>query len=92
VARVVATVRGHVQGVGFRAWVHRRAAVLGLVGGARNVPDGSVEVVAQGPRDDVRALLDALRGAPDRPGRVDSVDEVWSGSEGPDDGPEGAVR
>jgi len=41
-------VRGRVQGVGFRAFVRNRAAALGLVGSVRNLPDGSVEVVAQG--------------------------------------------
>jgi acylphosphatase len=88
-ARVAATVRGHVQGVGFRAWVRRRAGALGLVVQARNVPDGSVEVLAQGERADVQALLDALRGAPGRPGRVESVEAVWSG---PDEEPDGPSR
>lgn len=47
--RLVAIVRGHVQGVGFRWFVRREAARLGLVGWVANQQDGSVEVVAEGP-------------------------------------------
>ena len=48
-ARLTASVRGRVQGVGFRWWVRARALELGLVGTATNLPDGRVEVVAAGP-------------------------------------------
>jgi acylphosphatase len=71
-ARIVAEVSGMVQGVGFRAWTVRRGRALGLAGWARNLPDGRVEVVAEGPEDCCRALVDALRG-PGAPGRVDDV-------------------
>jgi acylphosphatase len=43
------TVRGRVQGVGYRAGCHRRAVDLGLGGWVRNRPDGSVELEAEGP-------------------------------------------
>jgi acylphosphatase len=46
--RLVATVRGFVQGVGFRWFVEREAARLGLEGWVSNQADGSVEVVAEG--------------------------------------------
>jgi len=46
--RLVATVRGQVQGVGFRWFVQREAARLGLDGWVANRYDGSVEVVAEG--------------------------------------------
>ena len=49
-ARVTAWVRGRVQGVGFRWWTRARARELGLDGTARNLDDGRVEVVAEGPR------------------------------------------
>jgi len=49
-------VRGRVQGVGFRWFVFREADRLGLSGFVRNLPDGAVEVVSQGPD----AALDAL--------------------------------
>jgi acylphosphatase len=47
--RLVATVRGDVQGVGFRWYVEREAARLRLDGWVTNQADGSVEVVAEGP-------------------------------------------
>mgnify|MGYP001822470300 FL=1 len=54
--RLVATVRGYVQGVGFRWFVEREAARLGLDGWVANRADGSVEVVAEGP-DELLAEL-----------------------------------
>ena len=62
--RVRFQVHGLVQGVWFRGWTREQALRLGLVGFARNLPDGSVEVVAQGRPDDVRLLLDACRRGP----------------------------
>ena len=49
-------VQGRVQGVGYRYFVLRHAEELGLTGYARNQPDGSVEVIAEG-RDDALAKL-----------------------------------
>ena len=66
--RLTAWVHGRVQGVGFRWWTRCRALELGLVGEARNLPDGRVAVVAEGERRACRELLDALRGADARPG------------------------
>jgi acylphosphatase len=71
--RVVALVSGHVQGVGFRWFVRQQAGARGLAGSATNLADGRVEVVLQGPADDVRAAVAALDG-PETPGRVSSVD------------------
>lgn len=79
--RLTAWVHGHVQGVGFRWWVRARALELGLVGWATNLDDGRVEVVAEGPRSAVQALLDALNG-PGTPGRVRTVVERWAGARG----------
>jgi acylphosphatase len=42
-------VHGRVQGVGYRYFVLREAQALGVTGYARNLPDGRVEVVAEGP-------------------------------------------
>lgn len=80
-ARLTAWVHGHVQGVGFRWWTRSRALALNLVGSARNLPDGRVEVVAEGPRDACERLLAALRGG-GTPGRVDNVVERWSEARG----------
>jgi acylphosphatase len=83
--RVVALVRGRVQGVGFRFWTRSRALELGLRGWARNLADGRVEVVAEGARLRCADLLAALRGA-DAPGRVDAVDERYEIARGDLDG------
>ncbi|MEA2025292.1 MAG: acylphosphatase [Chloroflexota bacterium] len=55
--RLVATVRGFVQGVGFRWFVERQAASLGLDGWVSNQSDGSVEVVAEGSEDVLGQLV-----------------------------------
>lgn len=59
-----ATVRGRVQGVGFRYFVIEKALGLGLRGYARNTGDGSVEVLAQGKRSALENLLALLRRGP----------------------------
>ncbi len=72
--RLSAWVHGNVQGVGFRWWTRSRALELGLVGYASNHADGRVHVVAEGPRPQLDALLNALR-SDETPGRVDLVVE-----------------
>jgi acylphosphatase len=62
--RLDATVRGYVQGVGFRWFVVREAARLGLTGWTANEPDGSVRVVVEGPPQLLDAMLDSLRDGP----------------------------
>jgi len=57
-------VTGSVQGVGFRWFVQSRANRLGLVGGVRNLADGSVEVIAEGPIESLTELLAALQEGP----------------------------
>ncbi|HEX4723389.1 MAG TPA: acylphosphatase [Pseudonocardiaceae bacterium] len=79
--RLTAWVHGQVQGVGFRWWTRGRALSFGLVGSASNLPDGRVEVVAEGRRDRCDALLRALRSG-DTPGLVDDVVERWSPARG----------
>ena len=74
--RVTVFVRGHVQGVGFRWWARARALELGLVGYARNLDDGRVEVHAQGPTEAIDAMVRLLSEQPSslrRPGRVAGV-------------------
>lgn len=79
--RVTALVQGTVQGVGFRYWTWRQAEKLGLVGSAVNRHDGSVEVVAEGPRWAVRDLLSEIQG-PDAPGAVFKVDAHYEDARG----------
>lgn len=53
-------VRGHVQGVWYRGSTQQKARQLGLTGSARNLEDGSVEVIACGEKANVDELLDWL--------------------------------
>ncbi len=58
-------VQGRVQGVGFRYFTRQQAEALGIAGYARNRPDGSVEVVAEGTDDALRDFEARLRAGPD---------------------------
>jgi len=62
--RLDASVRGRVQGVGFRYFVLREATYLGLSGYVANERDGSVRVVAEGPVAVLDQLLARLREGP----------------------------
>ncbi len=76
-ASVQAIVHGYVQGVFFRAFVARRANELGLTGYVRNLPQGTVEVLAEGERKQLEGLIGYLRVGP--PGaRVEKVITSWS--------------
>ncbi len=66
-------VRGRVQGVGFRWFVEREAHILQIAGWIRNNPDGTVEVLAQGTREQLAGLHSRLREGP-RAARVDQVE------------------
>jgi len=59
--RVHLYISGLVQGVGFRWYARSQAAAVGGVAGfARNLPDGRVEIVAEGTAEDLDRYLDAL--------------------------------
>ncbi|MFJ4028324.1 acylphosphatase [Paenarthrobacter sp. NPDC089989] len=79
--RLTARISGVVQGVGFRYWTARKADELLLKGTVRNRSDGSVEIVAEGPREEMDQFVQWLHSSRG-PGRVDKVDiEVsdWTG-------------
>jgi acylphosphatase len=67
-------IRGRVQGVGFRWFVHREAAELGLRGWVRNTDAGDVEVVAAGDAEALQELREELHKG-SRGSRVDAVIE-----------------
>ncbi len=69
-------VAGRVQGVGYRAFVERRAFLLGLVGYVANLPDGRVRVHVEGDRNVIETLLADLRVGP-RLARVQRADVQW---------------
>lgn len=68
-----AWVHGRVQGVGFRYSTQQEAKTLGLKGYAKNLDDGSVEVLACGEESQVEQLLAWLRAGGPRSAQVDKV-------------------
>lgn len=75
-ASLTAYVAGRVQGVFFRMFVLKEARALGLTGRVRNLPDGRVEVNAEGERAKLEQLVQKLHQGP--PGAiVESVNTEW---------------
>ena len=68
------TIKGRVQGVGYRAWVDHEARAQSLEGWVRNLRDGSVEAVFAGAEDVVATMIAACRRGPSL-ARVDAVQE-----------------
>lgn len=79
-ARLHAVVDGQVQGVNFRVATRRQAQSLGLVGWVRNLPDDSVEVLAEGARPNLQQLLNWLHVGPPA-ARVRDVRFTWHDAE-----------
>ena len=57
-------VSGRVQGVNYRAFTEQEAGRLGLTGNVRNLPDGRVQVEAEGDRKDLEEFINRLRKGP----------------------------
>jgi acylphosphatase len=74
------TVRGRVQGVGYRAWVDHEARAKNLEGWVRNLRDGGVEALFAGDEDVVTAMIAACRRGPSL-ARVDAVQEEAGNSD-----------
>jgi acylphosphatase len=72
---------GEVQGVGYRAFARHYARTHGVTGYARNLADGSVEVVAEGPRATLEQMLPKLRQGPPF-ARVDVMTSIWEQATG----------
>lgn len=78
-AHVRVVVRGHVQGVGFRAWTQHQAELHDVEGWVRNRRDGSVEALLSGPPEPVALVLKMLLEGP-RGAQVVSLEEGPAGS------------
>jgi acylphosphatase len=74
------TIRGRVQGVGYRAFVKHQAMVRDLEGWVRNRRDGSVEALFAGPADLVSGMVAACRRGPSS-ARVDALEEEAGNSD-----------
>ncbi|MBK7045351.1 MAG: acylphosphatase [bacterium] len=79
--RLELRISGRVQGVGFRWHAREEALRLGLTGRVRNLADGSVQLVAEGPRVSLEALATWCGRGPVR-ARVDVCEAAWSEAAG----------
>ncbi len=75
--RIHALVQGVVQGVGFRSFVLRTARAAGLTGFVKNLRDGSVEILAEGPREELERFAGDISEGP-RYGLVRDVQLTWA--------------
>lgn len=76
-----AVILGRVQGVGFRYFARQRAEVHGVAGFVRNLPDGSVEVHAEGPADALDSFEKDIRVGPTF-GRVENANVLKTSPRG----------
>lgn len=82
--RVLIRVGGIVQGVGFRPFVYRRATAHGLAGRVKNLGDAGVEIILEGPEEQIEAFLTDLRREPPPLASVESVGVEWGTPNGLD--------
>jgi acylphosphatase len=75
-SRLHVFIAGRVQGVGFRYDTYDEAARRGLTGWVRNLPDGRVEAMFEGPEDALRGILGWCHIGP-RAAKVTRVDVQW---------------
>ncbi len=75
-----AVVRSYVQGVGFRVFVCSAAWQCGVKGYVKNMPDGTVQIIAAGEKSSVERLLDEVWRGP-AGAHVTSVDTDWQDGE-----------
>ncbi len=80
--RITARARGRVQGVGYRYFVADRAAESGVSGFVRNMPDGSVMIVAEGKDDVLDEFVRVVKAEGDRVIRVDTLEVTRSDGTG----------
>lgn len=79
-ARLSVAVYGLVQGVGFRYFCRRHADRLGITGYAKNLMDGSVEIIAEGDKQRLLVFLDEVKKGPSL-SRVGDVSAKWEEAE-----------
>ena len=79
--RVHLRIRGRVQGVGYRAWTEGQARQHGVTGWVRNLPDGSVQALFEGPRQTLQAMIKRCHQGP-RLAVVHRIDERWEAAGG----------
>ena len=81
VLRARLSVKGKVQGVGYRAFAARVASQRSLCGGVRNLDDGRVKLEVEGRKDQILSLIEDLKKGPPA-AQVTAIDVEWSPATG----------
>ena len=79
--RVVVHYSGRVHGVGFRATVRHIACGFDVTGSVRNLPDGRVELVAEGAKSELKAFLEGIAQS-ELSGFIAKQEESWQAAQG----------
>jgi len=79
--RLKAKIFGQVQGVFFRSYIEQAAQSLGLVGWVKNESDGSVKVVAEGDKEDLKKIIKFLKRGPNS-AKITKTEIKWEKSKG----------
>jgi len=79
--RVIVFYSGRVQGVGFRYTVRQLACGYDVNGTVRNVPDGRVELIAEGAREELKSFLTGIAES-DLSGFIAKQHETWQPAKG----------
>ena len=79
--RVTALYSGRVQGVGFRFTVRQLACGYDLTGTVRNLPDGRVELIAEGARSELKSFLDGIATS-ELSGFIAKQHDTWQPAQG----------
>lgn len=82
--KVQLRIHGQVQGVFYRTKAREKARELGLVGLARNEPDGTVFILAEGPRQVLKKFIKRCYDGP-KGAKVERIDTRWGEANGKDD-------
>lgn len=80
-ARAHVFIEGEVQGIGYRYWTLRQAQGLQLTGWARNLADGRVEAVFEGPKSEVEEIIKKCHKGPMLAG-AKHIDVIWEDATG----------
>lgn len=62
--RITATVKGRVQGVGFRNWTYSQAKLFSLTGWVKNTPEGDLSLLVEGESSQIEEFLTELNNGP----------------------------
>jgi acylphosphatase len=81
VKRIVVLYSGRVQGVGFRVTVRQVACGYTVTGAVRNLPDGRVELVAEGTREELEAFVKGI-GESELSGFIANAKQDWQAAQG----------